>query len=75
MANILIVDDERYAIEGIVRGIEWKEIGITGVYEAQCATEAMDIINMHDIDVIICDIEMPGTNGLELIKWARGSGI
>ncbi|UKS27245.1 response regulator [Paenibacillus sp. HWE-109] len=69
--QILVVDDEFYAVQGVTQGIEWAFLGIEQVYEALDAEEAkMRLVQSH-IDVMICDIEMPNMNGLELIKWVK----
>ena len=45
------------------------------VYEASNITEARIRLNEHKIDVLICDIEMPGGTGLELVDWVREQNI
>ncbi len=67
--NLLIVDDEYIAIRGLIQGIEWKKYGINGsVWSASDASQAKTILQQEKIDIILCDIEMPGENGIELIR-------
>ncbi len=68
MYNLLIVDDEVFAVRGIKQGIDWDGLGFQDVYEAYDAEEAMEIIKNYNIDLVICDIEMPGLNGLQLLE-------
>lgn len=70
MYNLLVVDDEMYAVRAIRNGISWEELGFSRVFTARDADEAMSIITANTIDLMICDIEMPGMNGLELAEWA-----
>ena len=35
---------------------------------ARDATEAMSIVSSHPVDLVLCDIKMPGINGLELVR-------
>ena len=69
--NILIVDDLLSVVEGIVKGIDWGQLGITGIYKAFNTYEAKVLINNLQIDILLTDIEMPGESGLELVEWIR----
>lgn len=71
MYNILIVDDEIHAVEGIEIAVNWEKINISNVYTAYNNKQAKDVIKEEKIDIILCDIEMPQGNGLELLKWIR----
>ncbi|GGH15505.1 response regulator transcription factor [Paenibacillus segetis] len=68
MINILLVDDETYVTESLALTIPWQEIGVEQVYRAASGKEALAILEMHDIDIVVTDIRMPGMTGLELIK-------
>lgn len=66
--NILIVDDiviNRMLLREVI-----KSISLT-IKEAKNGKEAIDIINNHDIDIILMDIEMPVMNGVETTKYIR----
>ncbi|NLM96369.1 MAG: helix-turn-helix domain-containing protein [Halanaerobiaceae bacterium] len=67
MYSLLIADDEMIAVMGIKEGIDWRGMGIDKIYEAFDAEEALRIISKNRVDLLICDIEMPGLNGLELL--------
>ncbi|MDF2925494.1 MAG: response regulator [Paenibacillaceae bacterium] len=69
MYNVIIVDDEWYAVQAVKKRINWFELNVTGIFEAYDADEAMEQCKAYHIDIMICDIEMPGSNGLELCKW------
>lgn len=67
--NLLIVDDEIIAVKGMMSGINWTNCGIDGeVWTAYDANQATEILQREIVDVILCDIEMPGKNGIELIR-------
>ena len=67
--NILIVDDDVVALKSVMSGIKWTECGIDGiVWTAYNAKQAEEILERETIDIILCDIEMPGKNGIELIE-------
>ncbi|WP_287022346.1 helix-turn-helix domain-containing protein [Cohnella sp.] len=75
MINVLIVDDEYYAVKGLISGVRWDRIGVDEVYEAYHASAAQRILSERNVDIMICDIEMPDESGLELMSWARDNGL
>ena len=67
MANILIVDDER-SIRNTLRDI--LETEGYEVDEAENGEVAIDKIKQNNFDVILCDIKMPGMDGIEVLDKA-----
>ncbi len=72
--NILIVDDDKYVLEGIRNGVNWESLPIDHRYEARNGYEAREILNHYQIHIMVCDIEMPQESGLELLAWLRSKG-
>ncbi|PXW95232.1 LuxR family two component transcriptional regulator [Sphaerotilus hippei] len=69
--RILIVDDHTIVREGLKRileatGTPWR------VLEAGSGFQALDLMRLHEIDLAIVDLSMPGMSGLDLIKRLRG---
>lgn len=71
MYKILIVDDEKMIRMGISKVIDWESIGISEVFTAASAREALGIINENRPEIMITDIQMTEMTGLELIEAAR----
>lgn len=70
--NLLIVDDEMVAIKGMMDGINWKACGIDGSIWTACSAErAMQILKAQQVDIMLCDIEMPGDSGIDLLSAVR----
>lgn len=69
--NILIVDDEKIAIEAIVATAPFEKYGIDGVFTANSMQQAMGILQRERVDILLCDIEMPNGSGLDLIEWVN----
>lgn len=69
MSEMLIVDDEPFAIEGIRLCRDWSAMGIAEVHTANHADQAKAIMTERRIDILICDIEMPDEDGLSLVRW------
>ena len=64
-SHVLVVDDEelyRRALERILARAGHN------VLMARDATEAMGIVSSQPVDLVLCDIKMPGINGLELVR-------
>ncbi|HHV13749.1 MAG TPA: response regulator [Clostridiales bacterium] len=69
--NICIVDDQVDIVKGIIRAVNWEELGVDNVFYAYNIQDAKEIINVHSIQIILCDIEMPMGNGIELLRWVK----
>lgn len=69
--NLLLVDDEVTMTQIMKESIDWKHLGIQKVFSAYNADEAKDILESSAVDILLCDIEMPGESGLDLIKWMQ----
>ncbi len=64
-SHVLVVDDEelyRRALERILTRVGHN------VLLARDASEAMGIVSSQPVDLVLCDIKMPGINGLELVR-------
>lgn len=71
MMNLLIVNDEELTADTMKEDICWKDYGIDEVFVAYNAVSARTCINSGNIDILLCDIEMPRESGLALLKWVR----
>ncbi|MBC8080666.1 MAG: response regulator [Gorillibacterium sp.] len=71
MYKVLLVDDELYALKAINSKVDWLQLDVIEVLQALNARQAKELLQQHKIDLMVCDIEMPGENGLELLEWVR----
>lgn len=62
--KVLIVDDHIIVAEGIKRLLSKTE-GIEVLATLKDGDQVMDFINQHPVDVILMDLHMPNTNGIE----------
>lgn len=69
--NLLIINDEKLTAQAMKREIAWHEYEIKEVYLAFDAKEAKEQLKTHSIDIMLCDIEMPGENGINLFRWVK----
>jgi signal transduction histidine kinase/ActR/RegA family two-component response regulator len=69
--RVLVVDDEEDARELIGRALEDSGAQIT---LAANSSDAIQILQRNDIDVLLADIAMPGDDGYSLIRQIRAAG-
>src|SRR5690606_25185042 len=68
MYQLLLVDDEHSIVDSLSLTISWGKVGVTNIFKAYSAYEALDILKKNSIDIVITDIRMPGMSGIELIE-------
>ncbi|MCM8710332.1 response regulator [Clostridium sp. SYSU_GA19001] len=73
MFNIIVVDDEVFAVEGIKSAVNWSKLGIDEVFTAFNIRQAKEVFENNRVDIMLCDIEMPQGNGIELLSWVRAN--
>jgi two-component system OmpR family response regulator len=66
--KILIVEDEASIREPLMRYLERNELRVTAAADA---AEARKLLIAHAFDLVICDIMMPGEDGLSLTRHIR----
>lgn len=71
MFSLLIVDDEPIVRNGIKNLIDFSELNIGTVLEAQNGLQALNLVKSNDIDIVLADINMPKMNGLDFAKNAK----
>lgn len=71
MLQVQIVDDEPIVRMGLKHLIPWEDYDFKICCEAQNGAEALEQLELYDIDLIITDIEMPIMNGIEYIKLIK----
>jgi CheY-like chemotaxis protein len=64
----LVVDDHHDSVQLLAAALE--PFG-AAVVAAGSAAEARALLNATDVDIVVCDLGLPGENGLEFIRWLR----
>lgn len=72
--TVLIIDDDKSMIEMLRETLDWKKLEIENVLSAQNISAAKQIFLRQPVDIMICDIEMPGGSGIDLLTWVREQG-
>lgn len=69
MATILVVDDEPTVRDVVVRYLHRDGFA---TLEAGNSEDARELIVRHAPSLVVLDVMLPGTDGLELCRWIRG---
>jgi two-component system response regulator PilR (NtrC family) len=67
-AKILIVDDERDLVDAYMRLLERAGHRCFGAFDAN---EAIQIIDAESLDLVITDLSLPDTSGIEVVRHIR----
>lgn len=64
--NALIVDDDDFM--RVLTSTLLKQLGLPTPWQAADGATALEIIAAHDIEFVVCDLEMPGMDGIALLR-------
>ena len=68
MFNLLICEDEPLILLGLKKLIQGFGLPIRKIFLANDGEEALRIFSQHPVDLVVTDIQMPGSSGLELLE-------
>ncbi|OXM85650.1 response regulator transcription factor [Paenibacillus rigui] len=71
MLKLMIVDDEAVILKGIEHLVRREDTLFTEIIGVSDSIEALSLMDTFRPDLLITDIQMPGMNGLELIREAQ----
>jgi two-component system response regulator YesN len=69
--KVLLVDDEAHITRNLEKVIPWEMLGLTVGGTAKNGVEALELMENHTFDLLLCDIRMPVMDGLELVRQIR----
>ncbi len=72
MPKILIVEDEK-AIRNVLSNILKDENKDFDIEEAESGTIAIQKLSEKEYDLVLCDIKMPGADGIEVLNYCRAN--
>lgn len=68
MLKMLVADDDRLLRESISQLIDWEKYGIEVCALARSGDEVLTLLQTMCPDILLTDIEMPGQNGISLLR-------
>jgi len=70
-ANILLIDDNQYNRELVAGMLSGLGHTVESLPSAQDAIARLDAAELREIDLILCDLIMPGISGFEFLQWIK----
>ncbi|MBJ6363030.1 response regulator [Paenibacillus sp. MAHUQ-46] len=69
--KVMIADDEAIIREGIRDAVDWANLNMEVVCEAEDGEEALEMGKAYEVDIALVDLNMPIMHGLRLIGHLR----
>ena len=66
--KLLLVDDETAFVETLQKRLTRRGLS---VLTASNGPDALKLVEAHEIDVMVCDVKMPGMDGIEVLSQAK----
>lgn len=66
--RILIVDDSSMMRAMIKRVVQLTNVPVEEILEAADGAEALSLLETHDVQLLLTDINMPGMSGADLLR-------
>lgn len=64
--KVLVVDDNKFIVSLLRRYLQ--KLGLSSPLEAHDGAEALDLLDTAPIDLVLCDLNMPGMDGIEFLR-------
>jgi two-component system chemotaxis response regulator CheY len=75
MSKILVVDDSAVMRKIIKKNIKESGLLVDEFADAGDGKQALDVVSHDNIDLILCDWNMPNMSGLEFVKTLRSLNL
>ena len=75
MARVLVVDDSGTMRKIIMKGLREAGFADLEFFEAVDGASALEALRKDDFDLVLSDINMPGMDGLALVRCVRDEAL
>jgi two-component system chemotaxis response regulator CheY len=69
--TVLVIDDSAMMRKVVLRVLKMADVEFEAALEAGDGNEAIALLRTNKVALIMCDINMPGMSGLELLKQIK----
>ena len=72
MLRVLLIDNEELTTAGAAScNVDWDALGVSEVFRCDNGPDAQQIMNEHEIDLVISNCGLPGMDIFDLGKWIK----
>lgn len=75
MLTVLIADDEYFIRQRLKKIIDWEELELEFIGEAENGNEVIDKISNAQVDILMLDIKMPIKSGIQVAEYIMTNNI
>ncbi|MGI6154221.1 MAG: response regulator, partial [Christensenellaceae bacterium] len=75
MFQVYLVDDDPIILEDVSAKPVWQECGFEIIGKSTSSREALREILAQKPDLVMCDLKMPGLDGIDLMMQIRNAGV
>ncbi|MFW6015833.1 MAG: response regulator [bacterium] len=68
MYKVVLIDDEKWILKDLELLVDWSELGFEIIAQYTDSSQALAFMKKIPVDLLICDIRMPGINGIDLME-------
>ena len=69
--RVLIVDDSSVMRKIVRRNLRQTGIQVDREFEAEDGYEALEVLAGNNVDIVLCDVNMPNLDGISFVKQVR----
>lgn len=71
MIRVILVEDDKLVRKSLITSFDWEKFNMRIVGDAKNGEKALELLENHEIDLIITDLAMPIMSGIELIRKVK----
>ena len=73
--TVLVVDDSSMMRKVVLRVLKMADVEFESTLEAGDGTEALSLLRTNNVQLIMCDINMPTMSGLQLLQQIKEESL
>lgn len=71
MIKVILVEDDKLVRKSLITSFDWEKFNMKIIGDAKNGEKALELLENHEVDLIITDLAMPIMSGIELIRKVK----